>query len=170
MQKEQVYIYLGGLLPGISSPDKEALIVMNSILSSNLGLNLREKEGLAYSVGSSVKLDREFGWYIVSMGTRPDNYQKALDGILTQMGRMKTSLPTGEELEKAKNGLWGRMLMYRLSRVNQAFWMGVNQFKGYGYDYDEFYIEKIRAVTPEDVRRVAQTYLDTKNYVLAVVG
>ncbi len=170
MQKEQVYIYLGGLLPGISSPDKEALIVMNSILSSNLGLNLREKEGLAYSVGSSVKLDREFGWYIVSMGTGPDNYQKALDGILTQMGRMKTSLPTGEELEKAKNGLWGRMLMYRLSRVNQAFWMGVNQFKGLGYDYDEFYIEKIRAVTPEDVKRVAQTYLDTKNYVLAVVG
>jgi predicted Zn-dependent peptidase len=170
MQKEQVYIYLGGVLPGINNPDKEALIVMNSILSSNLGLNLREKEGLAYSVGSSVQLDREFGWYVISIGTRPENYQKALDGILTQMESMKTSLPTDEEVEKAKNGLWGDMLMYRLSRVNQAFWMGVNEFKGLGYDYDEHYIDKIRTVTKEDVKRAAQSYLDTENYVLAVVG
>jgi zinc protease len=170
MQKEQVYIYLGGILPGINSPDKEALIVMNSILSSRLGLNLREKQGLAYSVGSSVKLDKGFGWYIISMGTRPQNYQKALDGIQKEIQTMKKSSPKDEELEKAKNGIWGRMLMYRLSRINQAFWMGVNEFKGLGYDYDEFYIDKIRAVTKEDVRRVAQSYLDTEHYVLAVVG
>jgi len=55
MEKEQVYIYLGGPLPGIFSADVPALKVMNSILSSRLGLNLREKQGLAYSVGSSVR-------------------------------------------------------------------------------------------------------------------
>jgi zinc protease len=170
MQKEQVYIYLGGVLPGINSPDKEALIVMNSILSSRLGLNLREKQGLAYSVGSSVKLDKGFGWYIISMGTRPQNYQKALDGIQKEIQTMKKSSPEDEELEKAKNGIWGSMLMYRLSRINQAFWMGVNEFRGLGYDYDEFYIDKIRAVTKEDVTRAAQSYLDTEHYVLAVVG
>ena len=170
MQKEQVYIYLGGVLPGNNSPDKEALAVMNSILSSRLGLNLREKQGLAYSVGSSVKLDKKFGWYVVSMGTRPENYQTALNGIKKQIERMKNSIPTEEELEKAKNGIWGRMLMYRLSRINQAYWMGVNEFKGLGYDYDEFYMDNIRAVTQKDVERVAQSYLDTENYLLAVVG
>ncbi|MGB2697713.1 MAG: pitrilysin family protein [Candidatus Zixiibacteriota bacterium] len=170
MQKEQVYIYLGGVLPGNESPDKEALVVMNSILSSRLGLNLREKQGLAYSVGSSINLDKEFGWYIVSMGTQPENYQTALNGIKNQIQEMKNSMPTDEELEKAKNGIWGRMLMYRLSRINQAYWMGVNEFQGLGYDYDEYYIDKIKTVTREDVKRVAQSYLDTENYVLAVVG
>jgi zinc protease len=170
MEKEQVYIYLGGILPGNESPDKEAFVVMNSILSSRLGLNLREKQGLAYSVGSSVNLDKEFGWYIVSMGTRPENYKTALNGIKKQIQDIKNSMPTEAELEKAKNGIWGNMLMYRLSRINQAYWMGVNEFKGLGYDYDEHYIDKIKKVTREDVKRVAQNYLDTENYVLAVVG
>ena len=170
MPKEQIYIYLGGILAGISDTDKEALVVMNSILSSRLALNLREEEGLAYSVGSSVMLDRDFGWYIASIGTRPENYQIALTGILKEIEHMKSSLPEAEELEKAKNGLWGNMLMYRLSRINQAFWMGVNEFKGLGYDYDEFYIDHVRAVTRQDVKRVAQSYLDTKNYLIAVVG
>ena len=170
MEKEQVYIYLGGVLPGINSPDKEALVVMNSILSSRLGLNLREKQGLAYSVGSSISLDKEFGWYIVSTGTRPENYEIALEGIKKQIQDVKNTMPTDEELEKAKNGIWGRMLMYRLSRINQAYWMGVNEFKGLGYDYDEYYIDKIKAVTKEDVKRVAQSYLDIDKYILAVVG
>ena len=43
-------------------------------------------------------------------------------------------------------------------------------FLGAGYDYDEKHLEKIRAVTKEMVKDVSQKYLDTKNYVLAVVG
>jgi len=170
MEKEQVYIYLGGLLPGISSPEVAPLKVMNSILSSRLGLNLREKKGLAYSVGSSVNFDRQFGWFIISMGTRPRNYRIALEGILAEMKKIKEKQITPEELEKAKNGIWGSMLFYRLSRVNQAYFMGVNEFKGVGYDYEKKYIEKIRAVTIDQVKEVAERYLDTEDYVLAVVG
>jgi len=170
MQKEQVYIYLGDLLPGINHPDAPALKVMNSILSSRLGQNLREKKGLAYSVGSSVSFDRDFGWYLASIGTRPQNYDEAFSGILKEMKQIKTTLASEEELEKAQNALWGSLLFYRLSRINQAFWMGVNEFKGAGYDYDENILDLIKAVTREDVKRVAVKYLDTKNYVLAVAG
>jgi zinc protease len=170
MKKEQVYLYLGNLLPGINSPDAPALEVANSILSSRLGLNLREKKGLAYSVGSSVNFDREFGWFIASIGTRPKNYKEALDGILNEMNQIKENPVSDNELETAKNSLWGNLLFYRLSRINQAYYMGVNEFLGAGYDYDEKHLGKIRAVTKEQVKDVAQKYLDTKNYVLAVVG
>ena len=170
MEKEQVYIYLGGPLPGIFSADVPALKVMNSILSSRMGLNLREKQGLAYSVGSSVNFDKQFGWFVASIGTRPQNYQVALDGILQEMTKIKEEEVTVEELEKAKNGIWGSMLFYRLSRVNQAYFMSVNEFKEVGYDYDDKYIKRIRAVTVDQVKQVAEKYLDTENYVLAVVG
>jgi zinc protease len=170
MEKEQVYIYLGRPLPGIFSGDVPALKVMNSILSSRLALNLRERQGLAYSVGSSTDFVKHFGWFIASIGTRPQNYQVALDGILAEMQRMKEETVSAEELEKAKNGIWGRMLFYRLSRVNQAYFMSVNEFKEVGYDYDDQYIDHIRQVTAEQVRQVAEKYLDTENYVLAVVG
>jgi len=135
-----------------------------------LGQNLREKKGLAYSVGSSVSFDRDFGWYLASIGTRPQNYDEAFSGILKEMKQIKTTLASEEELEKAQNALWGSLLFYRLSRINQAFWMGVNEFKGAGYDYDENILDLIKAVTREDVKRVAVKYLDTKNYVLAVAG
>jgi zinc protease len=170
MEKEQVYIYLGGALPGIESPDVYALDLMNSVLSSRLGLNLREQKGLAYSVGSSVNFDRGFGWFIAAMGTRPMNYQVAVDGILDEMKNIKAENVTEAELEKAKNGIWGNMLMYRLSRINQAFYMCVNEFKGVGYDYDDKYIENLRKVNIDQVRQAAEKYLNTDNYVLAVVG
>ncbi len=170
MQKEQIYIYLGGLLPGINHPDAPALKVMNSILSSRLGQSLREKKGLAYSVGSNVSFDKDFGWYIASIGTRPQNYDEALGGILKEMNQIKITLVSKQELEKAQNAIWGSLLFYRLSRINQAFWMGVNEFKGAGYDYDDNYIDIITTATREDVKRVAEKYLDTKNYLLAVVG
>ena len=170
MKKEQVYLYLGDLLPGINSPDAPALEVANSILSSRLGLNLREKKGLAYSVGSSANFDKDFGWFIASIGTRPKNYKEASDGILNEINQLKENPINENELETAKNSLWGNLLFYRLSRINQAYYMGVNEFLGAGYDYDEKHLEKIRAVTKEMVKEAAQKYLDTKNYVLAVVG
>ncbi len=170
MEKEQVYIYLGEAMPGIESADVYALTLMNSVLSSRLGLNLREKQGLAYSVGSSVSFDREFGWFIAAMGTRPMNYQVAVDGILQEMKNIKAENVTEAELEKAKNGIWGNMLMYRLSRVNQAFYMCVNEFKGVGYDYDNKYMENLRKVNIDQVREVAEKDLNTDNYVLATVG
>jgi predicted Zn-dependent peptidase len=170
MKKEQVYIYLGNLFPGLNNPDASALEVANSILSTRLGLNLRERKGLAYSVGSSVNFDKDFGWFIASIGTRPKNYKDALDGILNEINQLKDNPVTEKELERAKNSLWGNLLFYRLSRINQAYYMGVNEFLGLGYDYDENYLEKIRSITKEKVQEVVQKYLDTKNYVLAVVG
>jgi zinc protease len=170
MEKEQVYIYLGEPMPGIKSPDAPALDLMNSILSSRLGLNLREVKGLAYSVGSSIHFDRDFGWFIASIGTRPQNYQEALDGILGEMKKIKEEKITPDELEKAKNGIWGSMLFYRLSRINQAYYMGMNEFRGVGYDYDDKYVESLRKVTVDQVKQVAEKYLSTDNYVLAVVG
>ena len=170
MEKEQIYMYLGGSLPGIFSGDVPALKVMNSILSSRLGLNLREKQGLAYSVGSSVNFDKQFGWFVASIGTRPKNYEVAVKGILAEMKKIKEEEVTVEELEKAKNGIWGSMLFYRLSRVNQAYFMSVNEFKEVGYDYDDKCIQHIREVTADQVKQVAEKYLDTENYVLAVVG
>jgi zinc protease len=170
MEKEQVYIYLGEPMPGIKSPDAPALDLMNSILSSRLGLNLREVKGLAYSVGSSIHFDKDFGWFIASIGTRPQNYQEALDGILAEMKKIKEEKITPDELEKAKNGIWGSMLFYRLSRINQAYYMGMNEFRGVGYDYDDKYIETLRKVTVDQIKQVAEKYLNTDNYVLAVVG
>lgn len=170
MQKEQIYIYLGNAIPGAASPDLAALMVANNILSARLGNELREKQGLAYSVGSSVQFDREFGWFTCKMGTGKANYAKARDGIIEQLRTIQESPVSKEELETAQNTLWGSSLTSRLARTNQAFFMGVDEFLGLGYDFSERMVAGIRAVTVEDVQRVAKQHFRADSYILATVG
>lgn len=48
--------------------------------------------------------------------------------------------------------------------------MGVNEYLGVGYDYEDEYLKKLRKVTKEQVREVAQKYFDTEAYTIAYVG
>lgn len=170
MQKEQVYIYLGGLLPGAGNPDAPAIMVANQILSSRLGGELREKQGLAYSVGSSVRFDKDFGWYVCTMGTGKKNYPTAKDGILKEIQRLRDELPSADEVTIAQNSIWGSTLTAQLSRITQAYYMGMDEFIGTGYDRADHLAELVRAVKPADVQRVVKQYFDPANYILATVG
>ena len=113
---------------------------------------------------------RDFGWYICSIGTSAENYQQAVDGILSEIERLKTEPPTDDELEMAVNSLWGSYLTANLSRINQAFYMGVYEHLGLGYDYGQKYIGNLKKVTAASITEAAAKYFDTRNYVLATAG
>jgi len=170
MDKDQVYIYLGNLLCSASSPEAPVIKVAAEVLSNRMRQNLREKQGLAYSVGAGALLDKNFGWLICSMGTGVENYKQAKDGILAEIEKMKTEPPTADELESAVNSIWGSSLTANLSRINQAYYMGVNEYLGVGYDYNDKFIKSVRDVTPEQVTNAAKLYFDTENYVIATAG
>lgn len=170
MEKEQIYIYLGHMLPGIKDGDAVALKVAASILSDRLQSELREKKGLAYSVGAGTSFDRDFGWFSCVMGTGADNFSEAHVGIMMEIARLKDEGVTEEELETARNGIWGQSLMRRLSRINQAHYMGIYEYLGVGYDYLDKMLEAMGKLSTADIKRVANKYFDTENYVLATAG
>jgi predicted Zn-dependent peptidase len=170
MAKKQVMIKLGGPLCGPADDDAPAVSVMASILSERLQANLREKQGLAYSVGAGVGFAPAFGWWVATMGTGVDNYAVALSGIKSEIDRMQTGQPEANELLRAQNGIWGQMLTRRLARDNQSYYLALNEFLGLGYDYDLAYVERLRKVTAADVERVAKNYLSTRDFILATVG
>jgi predicted Zn-dependent peptidase len=170
MDKEQIYIYMGCLCPGLKSADAPAIDMAASIISSRMKENLREKQGLAYSVGMGVSFMSEFGWLIASMGTGFENYDVARDGMIAEINGLKKAPPAEEELKKAQNSTWGSMLLARASRINQAYYMCKNEFLGVGYDYEDDYISKIRKVTPADIQRVVDEHFDTENIVIASAG
>lgn len=170
MAKEQIYIYIGGLVPGASDADAPAVTLAAEVLSHRLQKHLREEQGLAYSVGAGANFDKEFGWYVCTMGTGAANFAKARDGILAEMKALNASGPSADELEIAKNSMWGTSLTRRLSRINQAFYMGIDEYLGLGYDFDATRITKLRAVTADQVKAAAAKYFDTSNYVIATVG
>jgi len=170
MDKEQAYIYLGGPTIGINDPDFAALDVATEILSSRLALELREVQGLAYSVGAGLATAKNFGWFLVSMGTGVENYQVAYDGILGEIRRIQSEPVTEAEIRKARNSIQGSYLTRRLSRINQAYYMTLYEFWGMGYQYGPEYMEKIKNVSIEDIQRAASQYLPSENYFLSTVG
>jgi zinc protease len=170
MDKEQIYIYMGMLVPGLKSSDAPAINLATSVISSRMALNLREKQGLAYSVGMDVEFLPDFGWAVAAMGTGFKNKDVAAAGMIGQIDIFKTEEPSPEELAKAQNSMWGSMLLARASRINQAFYMCKNEFLGVGYDYENDYLTKIRKVTPSDIKRVVRDDLDIYNMILATAG
>jgi zinc protease len=170
MDKEQIYIYMGMLVPGLKSPDAPAINLASAIISSRLAQQLREKQGLAYSVGMGVDFMPDFGWVVASMGTGYQNYDTAATGMISLINGMVTNQPSVDELTKAQNSLWGSMLLARASRINQAYYMCKNEFMGVGYDYENDYINKIRQVKPADIKRVVRSYFDVYDIIIATVG
>ncbi len=170
LDKEQVTFYLGSALPGANDPDAIPISIATSILSNRLYLRLREKEGLAYSVGAGAHFDRDFGWYYCVMGTSKDTYQKALDGILLQMEKIGHDNPLPSELQRSRNQMWGRLMSAKLSAINQAYYLAVDEYLGRPLEYDKLLLKKLTEVTANDIRRVASRYFRTDAYILSTAG
>jgi predicted Zn-dependent peptidase len=127
---EQFHICLGG--PGLNRADERrfALAILDSIfggsMSSRLFLEVREKRGLAYAVGSYTQQYVDGGLVGLYVGTREDNVDEACEVIATELGRLHTDGITEEELERAREHVKGRMVLSsestaaRMSRIGKA--------------------------------------------------
>ena len=82
--KQQSYIYLANRFEAAES-DRPALLVLRNLFSEKLAFNLREKQGLAYSISMHVQSYDELNWYRITMGTRPENLDLALEGIQNEI-------------------------------------------------------------------------------------
>jgi zinc protease len=172
LSKEQAHVVFGWMGPAMTSPDRYALEVISAMLGAQGGRlfrELREEKGLAYSV-SSVMLDGvEAGYLAVHVGTSPENVDATLAGIKAEVEKMVAGAPDPDEVERAKRFVIGthEISLQRASALAAS--MGFAEAYGLGYaDYITF-PERIAAVTPADVARVAKEYLGLDRYVLALV-
>ncbi len=152
--KAQAYLYLGQLVE-VPEAQREAAEVMNAILSDRLGFDLRERRGLAYTVGSSLVQTRA-GWYFVAgLGTREANLEEARAGILETIEALKAKAPREAEVTKTVNGLIGASYRRRMTGIGQAYGLAMEAFRGEALGGDEAWAERLRQVSPEAVRRAA---------------
>ncbi|MFQ5500517.1 MAG: M16 family metallopeptidase, partial [Candidatus Zixiibacteriota bacterium] len=158
LASEQVSIRLGSLLPGADHPDATTISVASAILSERLYHSLREKQGLAYSVGASALFDIHFGWFYASIGTGAENREKALDGLLLEIEKLKFDGPTRAEVNRARNRIWGRLMSSKLSRINQAYYLGIGEYLERPDNSDHRLLEELSRINAGDIRRVATKY------------
>ena len=153
--------------------DYPALALLNimlgaSGLSSRLFLELREKKGLAYVVRSSYDVARLCANFSIYIATEPNNIEVSINGFKEEIDKVKNILVSEEELENAKNNLFGKWAFSQEDNSQQAATYAHYAAIGLGFEYNEKIREKIRAVTPEQIKDVANKYFG-ENYVLSII-
>jgi predicted Zn-dependent peptidase len=132
---EQYHICFGA--PGLRRDDERryALAVLDSIFggstSSRLFREVREKRGLAYSVGSYSEQYTDSGLVATYVGTREDNVEEACAIIGTELGRLRSEPVSAEELHRAKESVKGRLVLSsestaaRMTRISRSVLFGL---------------------------------------------
>ncbi len=167
--KKQSYLAMGYVFALTDAKDKAPLSILNALLSNRLQFQLREREGLAYTLGSAVKFYGDWGVWYASMGTSPQNLERAEAGIIEEIERALGGGFDEEEVTKAKNAYLGRQAMRTLTRANRAYYMGLAELHGESSDARRKWIAELKEVTAADVERVAPRYLKTEGLTVAIV-
>jgi zinc protease len=166
--KSQSAIAMGSFLD-LDPADRAALTIAVAMLSDRLAFDLRETKGLAYSIGASQRPWGDRWRWDVTMGTRKENIDEARDGILATVRAFREATPTPQDVERAINGAIGTSLMRRMTRISLAYEAGMEVMRGQQPGDEKRFVESLRAVMPDDVKRVAAKYLDPDRLAVAIV-
>ncbi len=166
------WLIVGYPAPSVASPDYPAMKLLNAILgggmSSRLFSELRDKRGLAYSTGAFYPSRAEESHLVTYIIALPQNAETARQGILDIIREIQESGIPQEELERAKSYVIGNYRIEHETAERRAWYLGWYETLGVGYQMDAKYPELIQAVTSDEIKRVAQRYLQYS--VLSVLG
>lgn len=155
----QAYIYMGKVFRTIPTRDLDLGRLAISILSDRLAADLRETRGLAYSVGAYCVFEPELTYCMVSLGTAPENYESALEGIVEVIEKLRNGNVSMDELETAVNSFKGSGQMSVMSSLNKTYYNALDyRLDGKG-DRTGFY-RNLDGFSPEDVSEWARRFLD----------
>ncbi|MBQ8634865.1 insulinase family protein [bacterium] len=160
----QAQIIQGWLVESFNSPLSAKIAVLNNILgssglSSRLFTNLRDKQGLAYTVRSQYETLAHSAIFNMYIGTAPINIKKSLDGFKDELQKLADVPPSEKELAGAKENIQGRLKYFTQNNSQIAAVDGYNYMMGLGLDYNESFMKEIREVSAQDVSDMAQMLL-----------
>jgi len=173
--KTQCDIALG--LPSVrrSDPDYMKLSVMNMVLGQmglggRIGHNVRDRQGLAYYVGSYVREAKGQGAWAVRAGVNPKGVEKAIALVLEEIRSMQSTPVTDEELADVKGFMTGHLPLSIETSRGLAVNMLHMEYHGLGLDYLQKFPAAVEAVTKGDVQEMARKHLSADDYVVVVTG
>lgn len=158
----------------LSNPDYHALMIANQILGggaeSKLFMNLREKHGFTYGSYSRVGNGRFQEKVTSSAQVRSEKADSAVAEIINELSNMKDGKITKEELENAKAKYNGSFALGMEDPERTASYATNILINNLPKDYYKTFLQKINAVTVEDVQRAAKKYFLTENCRIVIVG
>ena len=162
---------------GLSRLDDDyypALVMNNALgqyaLGGRLGDSIRERQGMAYYVFSSLDAGLVAGPLMVRAGVAAENVQRTIDSIDAELRAVLTEGFTSAEVDDTKKYLIGSLPRQLETNAGIAGFLLSAEMFGLGMDHDVRLPEQIARVTYEDVARVTRRLLDPARAVVVVAG
>lgn len=171
----QANVIMGHVGLARGNPDFYPAVVMNYILggggfASRMVGNVRERQGLAYAIGSGFSALAEPGAFKVRFQTRNDQANQAIRSVLEELRRIREAPVSAQELDDAKANLIGGFPLRIDTNAETADLLTFIEMYHLGTDYFTDYVERVKRVTAADVQRVARAYLHPDDMVWVVVA
>jgi len=171
---EQMHAVMGFHGPSGKSSDRFAFGLLNVILGGNMSSRLfeevREKRGLSYEIKSSLYTLQDTGSFTISEGVDRKKLALSLRVILKELRKICAKPVSKAELRRARDYYLGQHYLALEDNLDMALWVGEKALYSGKLPDQAALVQKINAVTPEDIQKIAQKYLITRNLNLACIG
>jgi predicted Zn-dependent peptidase len=171
---EQVQVVMG--FPGVSdtAPERYALYLLNDIMggsmSSRLFQEVRERQGLVYSVHSGAQQFRDSGVLYLYAGTEAGNFGKVIKAFLHEVRALKKDGVMADELARAKDHLKGNLMLSLESSSSRMNRLAKQELRfGAFHSVDEM-LAQIDLVRPDEVEALIHRVLDEEQLCLVTLG
>jgi predicted Zn-dependent peptidase len=170
----QSQIVLGRTAATVTDPQYYPLLVANTICSGSFGSrlveNIREDKGYTYSPGGSISARQKGGYLTVRADVRTEVTAAALNEMFYEQDRMAATLPTEEELQRAKRFQSGLYLLRNQIQAAVARTLASNWVNGLPPEALGEFVSRVSAVTGEQVREAGRAFYPSARQTVVVVG
>lgn len=170
----QSTILLGMPVPDPSSPDFLPLTVVNTLLggyfSSRITANIRESKGYTYSPSSQLSTRYRDAYWAEAADVTTNVTGPSLKEIFYEIDRLQAEPPSAAELKATQNYMAGVFVLQNSSRSGIINVLELVDLHGLPADYLKSYVQRVYAVTPQDVQRLAKKYIQDDRATIVVVG
>ncbi len=164
--RNQSHLLLLFKAPPLDHPDTPALMLLRAALSGQSGLlfsDLRDEQGLGYSVSAFLWQNSSAGFLAFYMGTSPDKSDQALKGFDTVVERLLSSPLPEKDLQRGKNVLVGEYYRDNQSLNSRSMEAALLLSQGYSLNLNREQLEQVKSITPEELLEVTKKYLIRKD-------
>jgi predicted Zn-dependent peptidase len=170
----QSTVLLGLRVPAPSHKDWIPLEVTDALLGGAFGsritTNIRELKGYTYSPFSTLTTHPGQANWVETADVTTKVTGESIKEIFVEIDRLRKEAPPAAELRGIQNNLAGIFVVQNASRSGVIGRLAFVDTHGLGDNYLSSYVKRVMAVTPEDVRRIANEYLTPDKMTLVVLG
>lgn len=171
---EQVHLVMG--FPGMpeTAPERYALYLLNDVIggsmSSRLFQEVRERQGLAYSVHSGLQSYHDTGLFYIYAGTDSANFAKVVKALMKELRVLKKDGIRAAELARAKEHLKGSLMLSLESTSSRMNRLAKQELRfGAFFSLDEM-LGAIDGVAAEEVEALVSRTVDEEQLALLTLG